>query len=307
MTEPLLDAQFILPLVGIFYTLLMLAGVICLTVLGLQLARGGRREGRAESSPVATVAIYWPEARRLLGILLLLFVLTNAGFALYGKWFGQYPSTEMSIVLQSLSFHWVIILFLLARKGQTGLSLKRAFGFSTHTLGRDVRAGFFYYLAAMPVVFFYALLSSLLLRFFDITPEPQESIVIMTETSGLGLQVYFFFITALLAPISEELLFRGYLLPLLGRKIGWGWAVALLSLFFAMIHMHLTAIIPLAVIAAAFALAYLKTGSLVTPIVMHGLFNGINITMFYLLVKSGVDIDGTFMKMGLQFLPGVTP
>jgi membrane protease YdiL (CAAX protease family) len=46
------------------------------------------------------------------------------------------------------------------------------------------------------------------------------------------------------------------------------------SVLFACIHFHLPSAGPLFAMAAAFALAYAYTGSVVVPAVMHALFNG---------------------------------
>jgi membrane protease YdiL (CAAX protease family) len=40
---------------------------------------------------------------------------------------------------------------------------------------------------------------------------------------------------------------------------------------------------PLFVIAVAFSLAYIYSGSIVVPMVMHGLFNGVNVAMLMIL------------------------
>ena len=105
----------------------------------------------------------------------------------------------------------------------------------------------------------------------------------VTNENGLGMRVYLLFMAIVLAPIFEEILFRGIALPYLLRKIGTLPALVLVSFFFAMIHSHLPSFIPLFVIAMAFGLAYLRTGSLTVPITMHMIFNAVNVGMMFIM------------------------
>ena len=86
-----------------------------------------------------------------------------------------------------------------------------------------------------------------------------------------------------LAPVAEELFFRGLALPLLARRIGVAPAVAAVSGVFALLHFHVPSLAPLFVIGSAFSVAYLATGSLAVPIAMHAVFNAVNLGVLYLL------------------------
>ena len=59
-------------------------------------------------------------------------------------------------------------------------------------------------------------------------------------------------------------------------------AIALTAAGFALIHFHVPALVPLFVLAASFAVAYIVTESLWVPFVMHALFNGMNIGLILL-------------------------
>jgi len=86
-----------------------------------------------------------------------------------------------------------------------------------------------------------------------------------------------------LAPLFEEVIFRGILLPLVARRWGTAAAVVTVSALFAMVHFHLPSVVPLFVIAVAFSLGYVYSGSLLVPVAMHALFNGVNLVMLALL------------------------
>ena len=74
---------------------------------------------------------------------------------------------------------------------------------------------------------------------------------------------------AVLAPIVEEMYFRGRVLDALGARIGPGWAATISSLGFAAIH-GIPSFLP-AYLVFAFALIWLRrrTGGLTAPILAH--------------------------------------
>ena len=110
-------------------------------------------------------------------------------------------------------------------------------------------------------------------------PTLQEVATAITTEKSLGIRVYLTGVAVVVAPFFEELLFRGILLPAVAKRYGVGWAIVLVSLAFAGIHLHLPSLVPLFVMAVAFSLAYLHTGSILAPAVMHGLFNAVNILL----------------------------
>jgi membrane protease YdiL (CAAX protease family) len=76
-----------------------------------------------------------------------------------------------------------------------------------------------------------------------------------------------------MAPLLEELLFRGYLQNSFMRKMKPGYAIALASLIFAAVHFQPLATPALFVMGAAFGYLYHLTGSLKTNIALHALNN----------------------------------
>ncbi len=88
------------------------------------------------------------------------------------------------------------------------------------------------------------------------------------------------------APVAEEVLFRGVLFPaLLARTGSFSRALVLQALFFGAIHAHLPTFLPLAAAGVCFALGYAVTGSLVTPMIMHMIFNATSIIFFFAAVE----------------------
>jgi membrane protease YdiL (CAAX protease family) len=80
-------------------------------------------------------------------------------------------------------------------------------------------------------------------------------------------------LAALVAPFTEELIFRGFLYGVAKKYCGSLAAMGTTALLFAAIHQNPPAIPALFCLALGFTLAYEITGSLWAPIVMHMIYN----------------------------------
>jgi len=88
-----------------------------------------------------------------------------------------------------------------------------------------------------------------------------------------------------IAPISEELIFRGFLQSMCLRILRSSWvAILLTSTLFALAHLGAGipqgqehAIAPIFVLGVAMGVAYERTSNLAVPIVMHTGFNALNV------------------------------
>jgi membrane protease YdiL (CAAX protease family) len=87
----------------------------------------------------------------------------------------------------------------------------------------------------------------------------------------------------LLAPVAEEIFFRGILLPAFARVMDGRAAIFLQAMCFGAIHVDSwntwPLAIPLAVVGWATGWIYVRTGSLAAPIVLHAVFNAINFAL----------------------------
>ncbi len=108
------------------------------------------------------------------------------------------------------------------------------------------------------------------------SPELQE-IVTQLSLSPPSIQILIAISAIIVAPIGEELMFRGYLFPMLKPALGrWG-AILLSSLFFGIFHMALIQTPMLTLLGVIFCLAYERTQSLWLPILLHACFNAANV------------------------------
>ena len=86
-----------------------------------------------------------------------------------------------------------------------------------------------------------------------------------------------------LAPLFEELVFRGVLLPVLARVLGRGWGVVISGLVFAVAHLSIGELPPLLVLGIGLALLRLSSGRLLPCVLMHALWNAITFVNLLLL------------------------
>ncbi len=95
-------------------------------------------------------------------------------------------------------------------------------------------------------------------------------------------------VVVVLAPIAEEIVFRGVLLPSLDRH--WGVRVAVVgsSALFALMHVTPYAIVPIFVFALALGVLFVRTGSLWVCIVAHVLFNATGLAALYAAKAMGL-------------------
>jgi uncharacterized protein len=80
-----------------------------------------------------------------------------------------------------------------------------------------------------------------------------------------------------LAPLFEETLFRGVLLPVLGQRLGALGAVLASAALFALAHLSLGELVPLFVLGAGLGLLRWRTGRLAPGVFMHGFWNALTL------------------------------
>ncbi len=164
------------------------------------------------------------------------------------------------------------------------LSWQAAFGLRRTGLARQLALGCVTAVLVFGLSLGLMLLSQWLMRLVHLTPHPQTAIETLQSSPDPARRWVVALTAILLAPVFEEVVFRGLLLVAL-RQAGyprlafWGTAV-----FFAATHLNLMTFLPLVCFAVVLNVLYLRTGSLIGPITAHALFNGTN---FFWVVLGG--------------------
>lgn len=95
-------------------------------------------------------------------------------------------------------------------------------------------------------------------------------------------------VAVVLAPLVEEVVFRGMLLSSLRPRVGDLSAIVVSSLVFAAVHVLPFAMPPIFLLSVGLGWLYVRTDSLWTPIAAHAVFNTVGIVALYALRAWGV-------------------
>ena len=195
---------------------------------------------------------------------------------LYDRYFSDaYFSSAVDII--------VVVLGMLLPFVLLGKKMKKASGISEPLmLGRPLRVSLM-----LPAVFsglgfcmLGNIINSYISAFFSsVNVEFTSPEIPMAD--GVGGMILTFFRVAITAGVVEELAFRGYVMGNL-RYYGDGFAIAVSSVMFAVLHGNMVQA-PFALMAGC-ALGYLsvKTGTVWTGIIIHALNNSISAVIYYL-------------------------
>ncbi|MCP9774755.1 CPBP family intramembrane glutamic endopeptidase [Cyanobium sp. WAJ14-Wanaka] len=107
-----------------------------------------------------------------------------------------------------------------------------------------------------------------------------ELVLNADQPLALGL---FAFTATVLAPLFEETLFRGVLLPVVGQRYGGGIGVLVSALAFGLAHLSLGELPALFVLGLGLGWLRLQSGRLAPSVLMHGLWNGLTFANLLLL------------------------
>ena len=95
--------------------------------------------------------------------------------------------------------------------------------------------------------------------------------------------VLLFVTTTLLAPLFEEIIFRGVLLPTLSKDFGKISGIIVSAFIFALAHLSLGEMPPLFVLGIGLGITRIASGSLFSSVVMHSLWNGLTFLNLFIL------------------------
>jgi membrane protease YdiL (CAAX protease family) len=95
----------------------------------------------------------------------------------------------------------------------------------------------------------------------------------MFDGDGIWTRILWFLVLGVAAPLWEEVMFRGFLLPSLARATSPAASVLLTSLIFSVVHFTKEGFVPLLILGTVFGVSYCGTKNLFPAIMLHGLWN----------------------------------
>jgi hypothetical protein len=136
------------------------------------------------------------------------------------------------------------------------------------------------YFVALPLVIIVALINQKLWQGYG-GSNPLLPVALEGQN---GVTIALLFLTAsVAAPIFEELIFRGFMLPSLTRYLPvWG-AIATSSLIFAIAHLSLSEVLPLTTLGIILGIVYTRSRNLFSSIVLHSLWNSGTLLSLFIL------------------------
>jgi len=148
------------------------------------------------------------------------------------------------------------------------------------TLNRlRLRTGAGTFLLALPLVLGVALLWQSLLEACGVPVRKQDVVELFEQIHSPCLRVVFVLAALVIAPVTEEIIFRGGIFRFLRNRTPRWVAILAPAVAFGASHLFqspldgLAAFVPLVALGAIFSIAYERTGRIGTTIVAHALFN----------------------------------
>lgn len=120
--------------------------------------------------------------------------------------------------------------------------------------------------------------------------EPQELVALFQgggDPIAIGILVL---LAVILAPIVEEIIFRGCLYRFLKSQTAILPAQIISGFLFSLIHGNLYSFAPLLIVGILLARVYERSGSIIVSICFHSLFNSYSLLMLFLISKSEVVV-----------------
>ncbi len=107
----------------------------------------------------------------------------------------------------------------------------------------------------------------------------QEIVIRLATTSSAAVAAQIMIAAVLVAPVAEELFFRGLLYGAMRRRLSAAVAIPLVGVLFGAIHTPLAVALPMCILGGLLCYVYEKTARLAVPILLHLVFNLLSTAM----------------------------
>jgi membrane protease YdiL (CAAX protease family) len=222
--------------------------------------------------------------RRLVGLLICFYI----GFFV-GAWaqkLAGLPGTSLAqMIIGSLAFQGAGLVLIARFLEEQQMSWGEGFGF-TNNWRHAAMLGLLVAMVFLPIGWGLQQASALVMTHvphFRMEPEEQPAVQALRAASAWGPRLALGVVAIFLAPVTEELLFRGIFYPLVKqagfpRLALWG-----TSFVFAAIHLNAVTFVPLMALALVLTLLYERTDNLLAPMTTHAMFNALNFVTLWVV------------------------
>ena len=248
---------------------------------------------------VASRKIEWKEFKPLDLDLLDMVLLISGGFVVLGEVISplfsitlvELIASNLSIELtQSLKIFFgylfmaippLLIIYYQIKSFDNKFILKKDyFQFNFLPIKDSIFQGFKGFLMIIPFVLLVSLIMNLLIENQN-GSNPLLEIVL--NNNNYFSFILLFLTTTFLAPLFEEVIFRGVLLPILSREFGIILGITISAFIFALAHLSISEMPPLFTLGIGLGITRLISGRLSSSVIMHSLWNGMTFLNLFLL------------------------
>ena len=248
-------------------SLIVLVGALVYLILIRQISARSAIIGLEIAPPKKTFGL--PEAFLAIGLVLFLLMNVTASFRRPSP--IQLTSRDL---IANLLFSFFIVFFVAAFLKLRGIDIDSLGGFSKTSFRRALSNSIILLLAATPLILFAEALTQ---GFFGSGSSRQEIVDLFNSSRTIGQRVMIIVLAVVVAPISEEFIFRFFIYGVVRRYFGIAVGLVFNALLFAAAHTHLPSAAPVFVLGACFTLAYEWSGSILVSMGMHALFNSVQL------------------------------
>ena len=250
-------------------------------------------------SVVASRKIEWKEFKPLDLDLLDMVLLISGGFVVLGEVISPlFSITLVELVASNLSLELtqslkiffgylfmavpplLIVYYQIKTFDNQFIFKKDYFQFNFLPIKDSIFYGFKGFLMIIPFVLMVSLIMNLLIENQN-GSNPLLEIVL--NNNNYSSFVLLFITTTFLAPLFEEVIFRGVLLPILSREFGIILGITISAFIFALAHLSISEMPPLFTLGIGLGITRLISGRLSSSVIMHSLWNGMTFLNLFLL------------------------
>ena len=215
----------------------------------------------------------WNTVHILILLTALFLLYFAAGFV--GQFFYEEQIPVVQLIVAVLIYVLLVVIAGVISHVQKS-TLTEGFGLGSKGL-REILKAPLIYLAFVPVLLVCSTLWHTLLELISSHEVELQEVAQIVSQDLTWLEMCYIGVAVFLAPVYEEIIFRGILFPYFMKRIGLAGSTIIVAVVFAVMHYHLPSFVPLALLSSILSLAYWRTGSLWTSIGIHMIWNAMTI------------------------------
>ena len=189
---------------------------------------------------------------------------------------GSRQPSVLGFVLSAIVLDGALVAAVYLRVVRPGIIAWRDMGLSRASLPHTWPLG----LAAAPALFVLIVAVELGVRALGVRQTQLDSLEWLRSVPPWQFG-FVAFAVAVLAPIAEEIYFRGYVFRAYAEQKGLAQAYLFSSLLFAVVHLNVQAFLPIFVVGLFLGYLYQRTGSILPGIIAHAFNNAVAFAVLY--------------------------